>query len=98
MDYPVAYLACRSDGHAWDPKNLVIVARNTLERHLWCAKHGGWRIDQVDRETGYVVHRRYVAPKDYYTRGLGRVGAVVFRKLLVEREWNNARIEGKEAS
>lgn len=95
MDYPQGYLPCRSDGHGWKPKELVIVGRDTLERHLWCAGHEGWRIDRVDRTTGEVVHRRYVGPKDYYVRGAGqRIPSGVFRRTLVALEWDHAKVEG----
>ncbi len=95
MDYPVSFLSCRTDGHAWEPKQLIIVGTNMLERHLWCGKHGGWRIDRVDTSSGEVAHRKYVTPKEFHVRGQGRVRSTVFRKLLADREWNHAKMEGK---
>lgn len=92
MEYRADYLSCRSDGHAWEVKELRIVGRSILERHLWCAKHGGWRIDQVDRTNGEVTKRKYVTPKDYHLLGQGRHPASQFRKVLVDIEWKEASI------
>lgn len=74
---------------------MTIVGKNLLERHLFCAKHAGWRIDRVDTTTGEVAHRKYVTPKEFHVLGQGRIPATVFRKLIVEREWNRATVEGK---
>jgi len=72
VDYPVEFLKCRGFHHSWDDSSgPANPPRLQFGTHFWwfCSDCTMYRLDVVSRDTGELLWRTYIQPKNYKAKG-----------------------------
>lgn len=65
----IAYIECRTYGHAWSEDNVLIESKGFAVVKLQCARCLTERVDIVHVKAGRVLKRKYLYATGYVVKG-----------------------------
>jgi hypothetical protein len=86
--YPERLLACRDQGHSWEPIEATWLQDGNIERILGCTRCETRRVQYLDKR-GYVIGGHYEYADGYQMKGLGRLdtdGRAILRRTHVMQQ------------